>query len=170
MSSTTTIPLRDRIVVLGCWLGIAITIRIILYNLHWFGSLGAIGITFLIVTLFLKSKYGKKHDKRFNRVLRYWFSRKFQWASLGFLVFAIFVIISIDRGYARFNDNIGASIEPGRHIGSLDRFAFLAAYADHSSNGVFAWTSWIIVYEDAEYLIFLILVRKGLVFRELSET
>ncbi|AIF82281.1 hypothetical protein NTE_00199 [Candidatus Nitrososphaera evergladensis SR1] len=166
MTTATTIPLRDRLVVLSCWLGIAITIRVILYNLHWLGSLGAIGITFLIITLFLKSNYGKKHDKRFKRVLRYWFSRKFQWASLGFLIFAVFMIISIDRGYARFGDNIEASIEPGLHIAGLDRFAFLAAYADHSSNGVFSWSSWIIVYEDAEYLIFLILVRKGLVFSE----
>lgn len=137
-----------------------------MYGLHWFGSLGAIGITFLIVTLFLKSGYGKKHNKRFKRVLRYWFSRKFQWASLVFLIFAVFMIISIDRGYSRFRDNIEASVEPGRHVVPLDRLEFLAAYTDHSLNGTFAWMSWIIVYEDAEYLIFLVLVRKGLVFRE----
>lgn len=169
-TTSPTITLRDKAIVLGCWLGIAISIRVILYDLHWFGSIGAIGGTFLIVTLFLKSKYGKRHSERFKRVLRYWFSRKFQWTSLGFAAFAIFMIISINAGYAHYSRNIEASIEPGGHaVSPLGRFEFLAAYADHSTGGMFSWSSWVMVYEDAEYLIFLVLVRKGLVFRELRE-
>lgn len=168
-AATAKISLKDKAVVLGCWLGIAITIRIILYDLHWFGSLGAIAITFLIVTLFLKSKYGKKYDKRFKRVLKYWFSRKFQWFSIGFTVIAILMILLIDAGYARYSYNIEQSIEPSRHTSLLGKLEFFAAYTDHVTNGVFAWSSWIMVYEDAEYLTFLFLVRKGIIFKELQE-
>jgi hypothetical protein len=79
------------------------------------------------------------------------------------------MIISIDRGYARYGYNIEQSIEPDYRASPLNEFEFLAAYADHASNGLFVWSSWIIVYEDAEYLIFLVLVRKELIFRELRE-
>lgn len=167
--STETISLQDKVVVLGFWLGISLTLRIILYSLHWIGSLGALGMTFLIVTIFLKSSYGKKHDKRFKRVLRYWFSRKFQWISIAITIVAIVMMIAIDRGYARYNDNIEASIEPNYQGSFLNEFEFLAAYTDHVSKGMLVWSSWIMIYEDAEYLTFLVLVRKGLIFRELRE-
>ncbi|HVX01592.1 MAG TPA: hypothetical protein VHA09_00400 [Nitrososphaera sp.] len=170
-STTTTISLKDKVIVLGCWLGIAITIRIALYDLHWFGSIGAIGITFLIITLFLKSKYGKKHDERFKRVLRYWFLRKFQWVSIGFTIIAILMIVAIESGYSRYGYSIEHLVEPSNYYRAspLNEFEFLAAYADHTSNGLLIWSSWIMVYEDAEYLTFLALVRKGIIFREVRE-
>jgi hypothetical protein len=167
---TTAVTLRDKAVVLGCWLSIAITIRVMLYSLHWFGSIGAIGITFLIISIFLRSSYGRKQKERFKTVLRYWFSRRFQRASLGFAIVAILMIISVDRGYACFSHYIEASMEPEVAVSLLDRFEFLTAYTDHATKGAFIWSSWIIIYEDVEYLTFVALIRKGIIFRELRES
>ena len=178
---------RDKIAVLALWFAVLIGVRVLLgFVLHnaWVGTIGAVGITFVIFYLTLRYTTLQKYRQVINKSLNYWYRKKFFYISgIVSLVILGSILAFIEYGYVNYSDRlisvnfteeeIGESfgaltasqqmqarlVENLRNYSPLELLAITLASADKSLQGYYSLTVSYMFAEDIEIMIFMMLFR-----------
>lgn len=178
---------RDKIAVLALWFAVLIGVRVMLgFVLHnaWVGTIGAVGITFVIFYLTLRYTTLQKYRQVINRSLSYWYRKKFFYISgIVSLVILGSILAFIEYGYVNYSDRlisvnfseeeIGESfgaltasqqmqarlVENLRNYSPVELLAITLASADKSLQGYYSLTVSYMFAEDIEIMIFMMLFR-----------
>jgi hypothetical protein len=71
---------KERIAVLALWFGVLIGVRVVIgfvLQNTWFGTIGAVTITFVIVYATLRHTHLQKYRQLINQSLMLWYRKKF---------------------------------------------------------------------------------------------
>ena len=178
---------RDKIAVLALWFAVLIGVRVLLgFVLHnaWVGTIGAVGITFVIFYLTLRYTTLQKYRQVINRSLNYWYRKKFFYISgIVSLIILGSILAFIEYGYVNYSDRlisvnfteeeIGESfgaltasqqmqaklVENLRNYSPMELLAITLASADKSLQGYYSLTVSYMFAEDIEIMIFMMLFR-----------
>ena len=165
-------PRKQRIIALASWAGLIGGIRYgfgALMPSQIFGSLGALALGFAVFYLVLNyTSFGRKYKDRFYAVMRYWYKSRGM-SVFFYVMFAlnIAVLSGVEYGHHIFTSdqlNDKNLVLEGRPVDQL--FGYVAAGIDNAQHGAFRWTMWLLFYEDIELIIFMLLVRWGLLFHD----
>jgi len=177
---------RERIAVLALWFGVLIGVRVllgfVLQNM-WFGTIGAVTITFVIFYATLRYTRLQKYRQLINQSLMLWYRKKFFYISG---IVSLFILGSIlgftEYGYANYSDRLitmdmsqedvqrsldvlGASDLQSGLVNSLQKYspfeimAITLASADKSLDGYYAKVVSYMFAEDIEIMVFMLLFR-----------
>jgi len=177
---------RERIAVLALWFGVLIGVRVllgfVLQNM-WFGTIGAVTITFVIFYATLRYTRLQKYRRLINQSLMLWYRKKFFYISG---IVSLFILGSIlgftEYGYANYSDRLitmdmskedvqrsldvlGASDLQSGLVNSLQKYspfeimAITLASADKSLDGYYAKVVSYMFAEDIEIMVFMLLFR-----------
>lgn len=177
---------KERIAVLALWFGVLIGVRVligfVLQNM-WFGTIGAVTITFVIFYATLRYTRLQKYRQLINQSLMLWYRKKFFYISGMVSLFILGSILGFtEYGYANYSDRLitmdmsqedlqrslnllGTNDLHGGLAKSLDKYspfeimAITLASADKSLNGYYAKVVSYMFAEDIEIMVFMLLFR-----------
>jgi hypothetical protein len=78
---------REKFAILGSWFVLLISVRLLMsffLNASWVGTLGAVGVTFLIFYFALRYTPLAKYSNTVSLALRDWYKKKYIFAALAF--------------------------------------------------------------------------------------
>ncbi|MEW6604494.1 MAG: hypothetical protein AB1351_07365 [Thermoproteota archaeon] len=178
---------KDKIAVLALWFAVLIGVRVLLgFVLHnsWFGTLGAVAITFAIFYFILRYTTLQRYRQVINSSLNYWYRKKFFYISgMVSLVILGSIMALIDYGYSNYSDRlitveftreeIGESfgaltasqqmqaklVENLQKYSPVEIIAITLASADKSLDGYYSLAVSYMFAEDIEIMIFMLLFR-----------
>jgi hypothetical protein len=178
---------RERIAILALWFGVLIGLRVLLgFALQniWFGTLGAVTITFVIFYAVLRYTRLQKYRQLINSSLMLWYRKKFFYISS---LVSLFVLVSIlgfiEYGYTNYSDRLLTIDISQEHLqrslqmlgatyqfhDSMDQLlqkyspveitAIALASTDKSLGGYYSKVVSYMFAEDIEIMIFMLLFR-----------
>jgi hypothetical protein len=177
---------KERIAVLALWFGVLIGVRVLIgFGLQnmWFGTIGAVAVTFVIFYVTLRYTRLQKYRQLINQSLMLWYRKRFFYISGMVSLFILGTILGFtEYGYANYSDRLitmdmsqedlqrslnllGANDLHGNLAKSLQRYspfeiiAITLASADKSLNGYYAKLVSYMFAEDIEIMIFMLLFR-----------
>lgn len=178
---------KERIAVLALWFAVLIGVRVLLgfvFESMWFGTIGAVAITFAIFYATLRYTRLQKYRQLINNTLTTWYRKKFFYISgaLSMLVLAS-ILGFIEYGHAYYADRLitvelnqqelessfgalAASDElQANMVQNLQKYspieiiAITLASADKSLDGYYSKVVGFLFAEDIEIMIFMLLFR-----------
>src|SRR5262245_45677832 len=101
---------RERLIILAAWFGFLVGVRFllgfVLGNL-WFGTLGAVTITFLSFYFALRFSPLRRFRETVNSALAIWYKRKFFVVTGAISMFLLAsLLILIEYGYSNYGDRL----------------------------------------------------------------
>ena len=178
---------KDKIAVLALWFVVLIAVRVLLgFVLHnvWFGTLGAVTITFAIFYITLRYTTLQKYRQLINSSLNYWYRKKFFYISgivslvilggiLGFIEYGYANyadrLITVDFTQQRVEESFGSLtanqqmqanlVENLRKYSPVEIIAITLASADKTLDGYYSIAVSYMIAEDFEIMIFMMLFR-----------
>ena len=177
---------KERITVLALWFGVLVGVRVfigfVLENM-WFGTIGAVTVTFIIFYATLRYTRLAKYRQLINQSLMLWYRKKFFYISGMFSLFILGTILGFtEYGYANYSDRLitmdmsqqdlqrslnllGPNDLNVSLIKNLQKFspveliAITLASADKSLDGYYAKIVSYMFAEDIEIMVFMLLFR-----------
>src|SRR5581483_4773868 len=177
---------KERIAVLALWFGVLIGVRVLIgfaMQNMWFGTIGAVTITFVIFYMTLRYTRLQKYRQLINQSLMLWYRKKFFYISGMVSLFILGSILGFtEYGYANYSDRLITmdmnQQDLQRSLGMLDTndlhsslakslqkyspveiIAITLASADKSLDGYYAKVVSYMFAEDIEIMVFMLLFR-----------
>ena len=178
---------KERIAVLALWFAVLIGVRATLgfvFENTWFGTIGAVAITFAIFYSTLRYTRLQKYRQLINNALTTWYRKKFFYVSGALSMFVLASILGfIEYGHAYYADrlitvemsqseleqSLGARSARDRMSANLAQnlqkyspieiIAITLASADKSLDGYYSKVVGYLFAEDIEIMVFMLLFR-----------
>ena len=176
--------LSQRVVILSSWFLLLIAVRTLLglsLSNVWFGTLGAVTVTFTIFYVLMKYTPLRRYKATVNEALVGWYRKKhFIFALIASASVVATLILFVEYGYANHgNDLVPLTIDDSQsiqnfhfelsssvkglfseHHSFVDVFAIMLASLDEAMNGLYVKASSYVFAEHLEILGFVAIVRK----------
>lgn len=178
---------KERVIILASWFGFLVGVRLLLgfvVGNMWFGTLGAVCITFVAFYVVLRFSPLKRFRETVNAALAVWYKRKFFYVT-GFISMFLLasLLILIEYGYANYGDRLitmdmseedfqetmrlfSGDAEMTRSLSeslskysAIDIMAITLASADKNFDGHYSKLVSFMFAEDIEIMIFLVIFR-----------
>ncbi|HKU48453.1 MAG TPA: hypothetical protein VJP79_00760 [Nitrososphaera sp.] len=174
---------KQKLAILAIWFACLVAVRLliglILSNL-WFGTVGAVAITFGLFYVALIHTPLRRYRYVVNEILQEWYRKKYLLYSVAVSASIILgLIVLIDYGYANHPDEIvslkdittmqGAQDHVNESVKQLtlrgysvfDAAAITAASVDKSLQGFYLKSASFVLAEHLEIIVFMLLARKS---------
>ena len=174
---------RQKLAILLIWFACLVGVRLLLglvLSDIWFGTIGAVGITFGLFYFTLVRTRFSRYRYAVNEILREWYQKKYLIYSLGISASVILsLIVLIDYGYANHPNDIvalgeittiqGAQDHVNQSVKQLtlrgysvfDAASITAASVDKSLHGFYLKSATFVFAEHLEILAFMLLARRA---------
>jgi hypothetical protein len=177
---------KGKLIILGSWFVSLVGIRLLIASVldtAWFGTVGAVALTFAAFYLALRYTPLARYSKDVNSALRDWYTKKFIFSALAISMVILSVLvflvefgyayhaerlISVDRlnsdvrsfYYARMQFSSSLRTLQDQGYSDFDAFSILLASVDKSLDGYYLKAVSFILAEDIEILAFLTVFRR----------
>lgn len=162
---------KDKVLVLGSWFGLLLGIRYAIYAItpHWFGGIGAVAISLAILLSLFKMRCLKSYRQKTYNVLSGWYQGKLIRLSLFMTCFAILLLTSaliiLEDAQRNFRNVNMEDINPESFTDPFSVIQYAIFRLNLEWGGGLQFMFFAFLGEDVEWLVFVALIRKGILLK-----